>query len=96
MNKSFKNLILIASVIYSAASFSASADATKNITQQEVQEMNLVKNGSVSVSGVRGGPEDAIKALEKKVSREGGKLYSITSLDTPGDSTMWRGSAVYY
>ncbi|HHG0704200.1 DUF1471 domain-containing protein [Klebsiella variicola] len=49
--------------------------------------------GTVSVSGIRGDMDDAIHALQMKGKELGGQRIKIISLDSPGDSDVYLGTA---
>ncbi|HDT4958900.1 TPA: DUF1471 domain-containing protein [Enterobacter kobei] len=52
--------------------------------------------GAVSVSGVRGSSDDAIRQLQKKAQEAGGNKLRITGFGTLGDSSLWMGTAEVY
>lgn len=49
--------------------------------------------GVVSVSGIRGDMDDAVQALQIKGREMGGHRIKIISLDSPGDSATYLGTA---
>lgn len=55
---------------------------------------NYVKKERVSISNVMGGKSKALEALRTEVDKKGGEYMYITSLDRPGDSSHWRGTAI--
>ncbi|WP_164058077.1 YdgH/BhsA/McbA-like domain containing protein [Serratia marcescens] len=52
--------------------------------------------GNISINGVRGSFDDAIRALQGKAENLGGSQLNITALGTPGDSSLWSGNAKVY
>ncbi|MGJ5869209.1 hypothetical protein BMF90_11590 [Serratia sp. OLHL2] len=87
----------IAAVLIAAASFSTFAAPLSSVKQvNSEQAANLQSLGVVSVSGVSGSPRDAITALKEKAAADGASHYRIIGLDTPGDSSNWRGNAEIY
>lgn len=92
-----KLLSSIAAIAIAAASFATSAGPLSSITQvNREQAAKLQRIGVVSVSNVSGSPQDAIHALEEKAVADGASHYRIIGLDTPGDSSNWRGNAEIY
>lgn len=80
-----------------AASFSTFAAPLSSVKQvNSEQAANLQSVGVVSVSGISGSPHDAITALKEKAAAGGASHYRIIGLDTPGDSSNWRGNAEIY
>lgn len=73
----------------------AMASATVKEVNQK-QAIYLQKIDSVSVSGVRGSLDDAVRALRYKAETKRGRYYQIISLGTSGDSSLWRGVAIIY
>ncbi|MDM3317969.1 MULTISPECIES: YdgH/BhsA/McbA family protein [Citrobacter] len=57
---------------------------------------DLEKIGLVSIRGVGGSLDDAVAELQEKAAQLGAGKVRIVSLDTPGDSSLWRGNAVAY
>jgi ATP-dependent 26S proteasome regulatory subunit len=90
-----KTLLGIAALVLSHTAIAA-VNNVSEIQESQVHQLQLQKKGTISISGVRGGLEDAIKAIKEKVSKQGGEHYRIVALDTPSDSSMWRGNAIYY
>ncbi|MGP2759095.1 YdgH/BhsA/McbA-like domain containing protein [Serratia marcescens] len=87
----------IAAVLIAAASFSTFAAPLSSVKQvNSEQAANLQSVGVVSVSGISGSPLDAITALKEKAAADGASHYRIIGLDTPGDSSNWRGNAEIY
>lgn len=87
----------IAAVLIAAASFSTFAAPLSLVKQvNSEQAANLQSVGVVSVSGISGSPHDAITALKEKAAADGASHYRIIGLDTPGDSSNWRGNAEIY
>ncbi|CAI0866743.1 YdgH/BhsA/McbA-like domain containing protein [Serratia ficaria] len=92
-----KLLPSIAAVLIAAASFSTFAAPLSSVKQvNSEQASNLQSIGVVSISGVSGSPADAIHALKEKAAADGASHYRIIGLDTPGDSSNWRGNAEIY
>ncbi|MFI8417614.1 YdgH/BhsA/McbA-like domain containing protein [Serratia sp. NPDC078593] len=86
----------IAAVIIATASFSALANVS-SVKQVDVMEANNLQSlGVVSVSGITGSPDDALHALKEKAMADGASHYRVIGLDTPGDSSQWRGNAEIY
>ncbi|WP_052281774.1 DUF1471 domain-containing protein [Kluyvera genomosp. 1] len=52
--------------------------------------------GRISVSGISGSPDDAIRALQKKAGAIGGGKIRVIALSTPADSSLWAGNAEVY
>lgn len=52
--------------------------------------------GVVSISGVSGSTDDAINQLQVKAEQIGGSKINITGLGTPGNSSLWSGTAQVY
>ncbi|VEA63242.1 putative biofilm stress and motility protein A [Serratia plymuthica] len=87
----------IAAVLIAAASFSSFAAPLSTVKQVDSEQAsNLQSIGVVSVSGISGSPGDAVHALKEKAAADGASHYRIISLDTPGDSSNWRGNAEIY
>lgn len=83
---------IIAAAVLTATSFSALAATQINRSESQ----NLQGIGFVSVSGVRGSFDDATHQLKVKAEEAGASYYRIIGVDTPGDSSAWRGSAEIY
>ena len=83
---------LFAATLLAATSFSALAATQVNGSQAS----SLQSIGSVQVSGVRGTLDDATHQLAKKADALGASHYRVVSADTPGDSSMWSGTAEIY
>lgn len=83
-------------IFFTAAlsSLSFAGQAAEQINQEEVS--HLTKLGVVSISGVAGSPEDAIKALEDKANKAGANYFKVIGLNNPGDSSHWMGVAEIY
>lgn len=90
MNKTVS--AVIAATILAATSFSTFA-ATQ-VDQNQALDMQSI--GSVSVSGVRGTLDDATHKLAQKAEALGASHYRIVRADTPGDSSLWSGTAEIY
>jgi len=92
MKKISTALILVLASTFTAGAFAA--------TKPEVLSTSQVGNkqsiGVVSVSGLMGSPDDAVRALQQKAEKLGGTSVTITSLDTPSDSSLWSGTARVY
>ena len=71
-----------------------SAELPQTIDMRSVH--NLEKMGLVSISGVSGSLDDAVAELQEKAAQMGAGKVRLVSLDTPGDSSLWRGNAVAY
>ena len=81
----------IAAVLLAAASFSSFAAPLSSVKQINTEQASGMQSlGVVSVSGVSGSPGDAVHALK------GASSIRIIGLDTPGDSSNWRGNAEIY
>lgn len=52
--------------------------------------------GDVSISGVRGSTDDAVRALAAKADKDNGSYFHIIELDSPGNSSDWIGNAQVY
>jgi len=92
-----KLLPSIVAVAIATASFATFAAPLSSVTQvNSEQAAGLQSIGVVSVSGVSGSPHDAIHALKEKAAADGASHYRIIGLDTPGDSSNWRGNAEIY
>jgi Protein of unknown function (DUF1471). len=79
-------------LLVSTAAFSAEKPEVIS-SEMAIKE---VKIGSVSVSGVRGSSDDAVRKLQDKSAALGGSKLRIVSLNTPGDSSLWMGNAEVY
>ncbi|MEJ4045132.1 MULTISPECIES: DUF1471 domain-containing protein [unclassified Erwinia] len=90
MNKTLP--ALIAATLLAATSFSTLAATPVDGSQA----MNMQSIGSVSVSGVRGSLDDATHQLAKKAEELGASHYRVVRADTPGDSSLWSGTAEIY
>lgn len=82
----------IAATLLAVTSFSTFAATPVDSSQA----MNMQSIGSVSVSGVRGSLDDATHQLAKKAQALGANHYRIVRADTPGDSSLWSGTAEIY
>ncbi len=92
-----KLLTGIAAVLLAAASFSSFAAPLSSVKQVSTEQANGLQSlGVVSVSGVSGSPADAVHALKAKAQADGASHLRIIGLDTPGDSSNWRGNAEIY
>jgi hypothetical protein len=91
-----KLLPCIAAVLISTASFSTLASDMSVKQVDNTQASTLQSIGVVSVSGVNGSPDDAIRALKQKAMEDGATHYRIIGLDNPSDSSYWRGNAEIY
>ena len=69
-----------------------SAFAAQIVPRNELD--NYVKKEHVSISNVMGGKSKALEALRTEVDKKGGEYMYITSLDRPGNSSHWRGTAI--
>ncbi|QGH60354.1 DUF1471 domain-containing protein [Serratia proteamaculans] len=87
----------IAAVLLAAASFSSFAAPLSSVKQVNTEQASGLQSiGVVSVSGVSGSPADAVHALKEKAQADGASHLRIIGLDTPGDSSNWRGNAEIY
>ncbi|MGE9550906.1 DUF1471 domain-containing protein [Erwinia amylovora] len=84
--------VIICTAFLTGNSFSALA-ATEVTTVQTSQLQNM---GTVSVSGVRGSPDDALRQVKRKAEDMGASRYRIIGVDTPGNSSLWRATAEIY
>ncbi len=69
-----------------------SAFAAQIVPRSELN--NYVQKERISISNVMGGKSKALEALRAEVDKKGGEYMYITSLDRPGDSSHWRGTAI--
>jgi hypothetical protein len=91
-----KLLTYITAALIATASFSTLA-AAMSVQQVDNSQLSGLHNmGVISVSGINGSPDDAIRALQQKAMEDGATSYRIIGLDTPGHSSEWRASADIY
>jgi len=83
---------LFVTTVLAATSFSTLAATQVNGSQS----MELQSLGSVSVSGIRGSLDDATHQLAKKAEDMGASHFRVVRADTPGDSSLWSGTAEIY
>ncbi|MDW5500456.1 DUF1471 domain-containing protein [Pseudomonas lundensis] len=87
----------IAAILLAAASFSSFAAPLSSVKQVSTEQASGMQSlGVVSVSGISGSPGDAVHALKEKAQADGAGHLRIIGLDTPGDSSNWRGNAEIY
>lgn len=91
-----KLLPTIAAVVIATASFSSLAAPLSPKQVDSEQALNLQSIGVVSVSGITGSTDDAIHVLKEKAAQDGASYYRVIGVDTPGDSSNWRGNAEIY
>jgi len=92
MKKISTAIILVLASAFTTGAFAATKPEV--LSTSEVGTKQSI--GVVSVSGLMGSPDDAIRALQQKAEKLGGSSVAITSLDTPGDSSLWTGTAQVY
>ncbi|WP_034916292.1 YdgH/BhsA/McbA-like domain containing protein [Erwinia sp. 9145] len=83
---------LFAAAVLAATSFSALA-ATQ---VDQDQSQNLQAAGTVTISNVNGSLDDANRQLKAKAEEMGASHYRIIRAETPGDSSLWSGTAEIY
>jgi len=76
------------------AGMSFSALAAQQINEDQTSGHQLI--GDVSISGVRGSTDDAVRALAAKADKDNGSYFHIIELDSPGNSSDWMGNAQVY
>lgn len=76
------------------ATESFSTLAATAVDQREAQD--LQKIGSVSVSSVNGSLDDVTRQLSQQAKAEGASHFRVIGVDTPGDSSLWTGTAEIY
>ncbi|MBD8450816.1 YdgH/BhsA/McbA family protein [Serratia rubidaea] len=86
----------LTAALLAGASFSALAAPLSVTAINNQQAAGLQSLGAVSVSGVAGTSDDAVRKLQEKAADQGASHYRIIGLDTPGDSSLWRGNAEIY
>ncbi|CRH39312.1 hypothetical protein BN1184_BF_00280 [Pantoea ananatis] len=64
------------------------------VDQREAQD--LQKIGSVSVSSVNGSLDDVTRQLSQQAKAEGASHFRVIGVNTPGDSSLWTGTAEIY
>jgi methylmalonyl-CoA mutase cobalamin-binding subunit len=74
-------------------SVAVSAELPTLVNQRAAAETKI---GVVSVSGISGSSDDAVKKLQEKAEAIGGSKLYVFSLGTPGDSSHWMGNAEVY
>ncbi|MFS2222129.1 YdgH/BhsA/McbA-like domain containing protein [Pantoea sp. B65] len=83
---------IIAVALFATTSFTAMA-ATE-VDRQQAQDLQSI--GSVSVSAVKGTMDDATHKLSQKAEEMGATHYRVVGIDSPGDSSLWSGTAEIY
>lgn len=91
MKKLTATVILALSSVFASAAFAAPLPELINNGS-----VNQDRIGVVSVSGVPGSTDDAINQLREKAQKIGGSKIQIVGLGTPGDSSLWSGTAQVY
>jgi len=89
-----KNIQNAAFIYILFCGMSSASASTLPALIDNVSEYQLV--GVVSVSNVFGSTDDAIRQLQEKAQKKGGKYIHITALGTPADSSKWMGIATVY
>lgn len=82
----------LTAALLATASFSTFAATA--VDQRQAQD--LQKTGSVSVSGVNGSLDDVTRQLSQQAKAEGASHFRVIGVDTPGDSSLWTGTAEIY
>ncbi|WP_034943900.1 YdgH/BhsA/McbA-like domain containing protein [Erwinia oleae] len=83
---------LFVAAVLAATSFSALA-ATQ---VDQDQSQNLQAAGTVTISNVNGSLDDANRQLKAKAEEKGASHYRVIRAETPGDSSLWSGTAEIY
>lgn len=83
---------VLTAALLATASFPTLAAQPVSATQAQ----NLQSAGTVSISGVRGTLDDATRHLSQKAQEEGASGYRVIGVQTPGDSSLWSGTAEIY
>lgn len=91
MKKMTATVILALSSVFASAAFAA---PLPELVKDSLGGQEQI--GVVSINGVRGSTDDAIHQLREKGQDIGGSKIHITSLGTPGDSSLWSGTAQVY
>lgn len=86
----------LTAALLAGASFSTFAAPLSVTAVNNQQAASLQSLGAVSVSGVVGTSDDAVRKLQEKAAAQGASHYRVIGLDTPGDSSLWRGNAEIY
>ncbi|WP_413742647.1 DUF1471 domain-containing protein [Sodalis sp. RH15] len=73
---------------------SFAALASQQIDQAEAAAHQQI--GSISVSGVRGSTDDAVRALARKADEQNAPYYRVIEVANPGNSSAWLGNADIY
>lgn len=92
MSKTLKASAFIAAVLFSSAAFSSPLPELINSHTSRAQE----RIGVVSISGISGSSDNAVKKLQEKAQALGGTKIQVISMGTPGDSSHWMGNAIVY
>ncbi len=87
-----KILPYLFTVMIGGASFTALASQEINNTEAAGHQ----QIGSISVTGVRGSTDDALRALASKANEQSAPYYRVIEVATPGDSSVWYGNADIY
>ncbi|MBB1199583.1 DUF1471 domain-containing protein [Enterobacteriaceae bacterium 89] len=89
MKKLVSSVFTALCLLVSTAAFSAEKPEVIS-SQMAAKE---VKIGTVSISGVRGSSDDAVRKLQEKSAELGGSKLRVVALNTAGDSSLWMGNA---
>lgn len=85
-------LAILTAALLATASFTAFAAQPLSAGQAQ----NLQSAGTVSISGVAGSFDDATRQLSQKAEESGASHYRVIGVQTPGDSSLWSGTAEIY
>ncbi|MFB5743517.1 DUF1471 domain-containing protein [Cedecea sp. S5-13] len=91
MKKITATVILALSSVFASSAFAAPLPQVLNGSAVGEEQI-----GVVSIRGVSGSTDDAINQLQVKAEKIGGSKINITGLGTPGDSSLWSGTAQVY